>query len=1563
MSQVMDRFLNSIGLKDEQEKFDVEFVFLKHNQHDPKQVDMRIRKTTPWEYSLLRQFKEALLNIHYRYTLEFEYQETPNREDVDALLQNWYLDVYRQTPGFRLEDGEKGASLKAVFPSEESKKKEEAILKDFNDFLAWLGYPFAVLGEVETTQEEMPVEENVPLEEAKPAKEEKAPAPEAPAPEEIFDSASESEDPVDLENMTQEEVREHIESEFAKSQEEGENVLMERLIANQKAMEEERNRQRVFHVGDYKMLDQIQEVESVGLVNVDFSGEAFEIDMRTTKKGKKMLIFGIGDASDAISCRAFESKRTPIETLTSVKEGANYRIRGAIDTDFRGQKEVIVHFIDALPKKPLRDDPEEEKRVELHLHTKMSTMDAVGEMKDYYALAKHMGMKAIAVTDHGCVQGFPAAQAAHDADAKAIKKAGTNDKPLKIIYGAELYMFDSKPDYIFNPSPTPLREARYCVFDTETTGLSARYERMIEFGAVIVEKGRILKRFDTFIKPDISLEHAGEAMAVNNITAEDLKNAPTIDEILPQIIDLLGDNILVAHNATFDVGFLNAALERYHASHPGSTLPMRIENPIVDTLPLSHYLFPFAGKHNEQAMLKNLNLNVYDPNKAHRADYDCECLNDGWQEIILRLEKVHPGIRHEDLASLSIPQGDESDPALQSEDPEIKKKAEEKLAEDQSRYNNFCKHIRNYHCIVLVKNTQGLQDLYRIITEGETTYLERASLPKTPRDLINRYRENFLVGSACFNGEIFELAMTRNRDVLVNAVKWYDYIEIQPLENYSFLLNMGRVHSKEQLIQVLKDIIDAADEAGVPVVATGDCHYVNPEDKILRDVYIYAKGVGKGSHPLNPPRRDRLPLFENPDQHFRSTREMLDSFRAWLPEDKAREYVITNSNKVADQIRDDIVPMLSGTYAPNENLPHSDKIIRDLCEGNFHQRYDYLGGDNDPKVKEAIDFTWDRLQRELTGIIGNGYAVTYYIAHLLIKDVENAPKHFIVGSRGSVGSSFAATMADITEVNPLPPHWHCSHCHYLEYSDDKSIKSGFDLPERNCPKCGTKMDIDGQNIPFQTFLGFAAEKVPDIDLNFEEEAQHLAHQMTKVHLGAHQVYRAGTIETVAEKTAYGYVRGYFERIGKDLEKINGNYIAYLAAKCTGVKRTTGQHPGGIVVVPKERSIFEFTAVQHPADDLNSEWLTTHYDYHSMHDELLKFDILGHVDPMAMRYYRDLTGVNIRKIPMNDKKVLSLFVSPQELHLHRNFMNQKTGALALPEFGTGLGQRMLEEAQPKTFNDLLIMSGLSHGTDVWAGNAEDLILNGVTDLQGVIGCRDDIMTYMISCGLDKSESFKIMEDVRHGKGLKPEYEADMRAHHVPDFYIESAKKIKYLFPRGHATAYVMMAVRVAYFKLYYPLQFYAVFFSIRSDDWDLKVMLKGEDAIIEQIKALSARQNDRNNPLSPKEKNILKTDLVALEMYERGYKIENIDLYKSDTKLWVADPENKALIPAFNVVDGLGENAALSVVEARKSGKKFLSKEDLLSRTKLNGTNVKDLDELGVLKGMGETNQMSLFEFF
>lgn len=1333
----------------------------------------------------------------------------------------------------------------------------------------------------------------------------------------------------------------------AKFKAEAEESLLDEAERNLAIMLEERARKRVWERGDYKIINQIDDIYALEVGNVDFFGEVFSNDIRNSSKGKAILTLGVGDMSNAINVRAFETKNLPKAALEKFVKKSFVRVRGAIDKDrYTGQKVIIAHYLDPIASPKKREDPEEVKRVELHLHTNMSVMDAVPDFKSYYDVAKGMGMDAIAITDHGVVQNFPAAQACHDEDRKAFKSGKSQREPLKIIYGAELYMFDLEQNYIQNPCDQKLTEARYCVFDTETTGLSARYDRLVEFGGVIVERGRVIRRFDTLINPEIDLEYAAEALAINKLSAEELRKAPTFREVLPKIREFMGDLILVAHNASFDIGFINAALQREGLAP--------LTNPVIDTIPISHYLFPEAGRHTEGAFLRNLGLNVYDEKDAHRADYDSEKLNDGWQEAIIRLNHEFPGITHRDLQHLMVARGDK-----EKDDPETFDKKE-------AKFNAFCRHLREYHACVLVKNQEGLSDLNRIISEGHTTYFE-GRFPKTPRSLLQTYRKNFLIGTACFNGEIFEMALTRDLSTLVEAMQFYDYVEIQPIENYSYLLNMGRVQSKEHLIEVLKDIIEAARQAGKPVVATGDCHYVNPEDKILRDVYINAKAKGGGAHPMNPPSRARKPHFENPDQHFRSTREMLDSFEAWLDKDLAYEIVVTNTRYISSLIDNDITPVSDDLFAPNRNLPNSEEKIRDLCYGNFEKNYAYTF-DDDPVVHENIAKLKGRLDRELEGIIGNGYAVTYYIAYRLIKLANEEPEHFIVGSRGSVGSSFAATMAEITEVNPLPPHYHCPHCHYFEFGDAEKYKSGFDLPDKTCPKCGHKLDTNGQNIPFETFLGFHADKVPDIDLNFEDESQHRAHNYTKDLLGEKNVFRAGTIEKVAEKTAFGYVRGYFESIGKNPDEMNTNYIAYIAAKCEGVKRTTGQHPGGIVVIPAEHSVYDFTAVQHPADDLESEWLTTHYDFRSMHDEVLKLDILGHVDPMAMRFYRDLTGVRIEDIPMNDERVLSLFLSPKELNLQRDFLHPATGAAALPEFGTATCQRMLDVARPHCFNDLLIISGLAHGTDVWAGNAEDLVKSGKS-LNEVIGCRDDIMTYLISMGLDPSMSFKIMEDVRKGRGLKPENEEAMLAHKVPQFYIDACKKIKYLFPRGHATAYVMMAVRVAYFKLYYPLEFYAVFFSIRSDAWDIKAMIAGEDAVIGRIRELSARAGSRDNPLSNKEAAMLDSLQVAIEMLERGYHFENFDLYRSDAKMFVVDHEKKSLIPPFNVIDGLGLSAANSIIEAREekdsegNKKPFLSKEDLLSRaSKLNSSNLKKLEEFGVLDGLGETNQMSLFEF-
>ena len=1504
MQKKMIRFLNSIGLSEDIELFDMDFSFVSMNPYDKKQVDMAIEKRTPWNYELLDKFISALNNVSYPYTIRFSYELAPSKEDLMDLFNSYFLSHFYAKPSFTIDFDESTSSILLCFSSEQEKENHKSFLKDFSSLLKFLNYSFSIKEIVNNNVTPPLNEKNTQqLEDDNEAK-------------------------LEENKSTQLSIQEQIQSDREKSKQNGEAELLKEMERNLALMKEQRNSKRVWSIGDYHPYDSIDDLFRAPLSNVDFVGTVFEAESKLSKNGKMRASLSIFDANNAINIRAFEGKRISSEDITwfgNKSLWTRVRVRGALDTDkFTGQRIVVAHYLDKLPPEELRKDNAEEKRVELHLHTTMSNMDAVCTMDKYCAVAKNMGMDAIAVTDHGVVQAFPSAQAAG-------KKYD-----MKIIYGSELYMFDLKQKYIFNPAPIPLKKARYCVFDTETTGLSSRYDRIIEFGGILVENGQIVGRLNQYINPEMHIPE--ESSKVNHITDEMVKDKPTIKEVLPKILEFFGDTILVAHNATFDVGFINAALERVG-------MPP-IKNPIIDTIPISHYLFPEAAWHNEGAMLKNLGLRVYNEEEAHEAVYDATALNEGWQEIILRLDKEHPGITHEGLDSLAITMPLDSE----KDAPDYEKR--------KLNFSSFIRHLRPYHCIVLAKNQQGMKDLYKIITQGHVTYF--SGIPKTPRDLITKYRENLLVGSACFNGEIFEIASTKNLDVLAKAMEFYDYIEIQPIENYSYLLDMGSVASKEHLIRLLKDIIAAAKMAHKPVVATGDCHYLNKEDKILRDIYIYAKAIGKGSHPLNPPARSNKALFENPDQHFRSTEEMLTSFSSWLDEEEAKKIVVTNSRMIASKI-EKCIPVSDDLFPPNENLPHSDLKIRELCESNFEKRY---CGNKNPEVIKRIGEVKARLDKELNGIIGNGYAVTYYIAHCLIKMANDEPEHYIVGSRGSVGSSFAATMADITEVNALPPHYLCPHCHYFEWADAKKYKSGFDLPDKICPECGEKLVQNGQNIPFETFLGFSADKVPDIDLNFEDESQHKAHNYTKILLGEKNVFRAGTIETVAEKTAYGFVRGYFERIGKNPDSINPAYIASLAARCQGVKRTTGQHPGGIVVVPSNMSVYDFTAVQHPADDLNSEWLTTHYDFRSMHDEILKLDILGHVDPMAMRYYRDLTGVKIEDIPMNDPKVLSLFVSPDALNLHSNYLGLKTGASALPEFGTDLAQRMLMESNPKSFNDLLIISGLAHGTDVWNGNAEDLILNHVTDLNGVIGCRDDIMTYLISMGVPNNMSFKIMEDVRKGRGLKPEYEAKMKEQKVPEYYIESCKKIKYLFPRGHATAYVMMAVRVAYFKLYYPLEFYAVFFSIRSDDYDIKAMIEGEDAVKSRIEELRARMNDRANPLKPKEQNIYKTLLIAIEMLERGYKFENIDLYKSDAKMFVVDHQNKALIPPFSVIDGLGLAAAQSIVDARKDGRKFLSKEDILKRCgKLNQTNLGDLEKLGVLKGLGETNQMSLFEFF
>lgn len=1265
-------------------------------------------------------------------------------------------------------------------------------------------------------------------------------------------------------------------------------ALLNMMRENARQMAKERERARLNRRGNYIPIDQIDSI-TANSGSVDFSGKVFFKEIKEFGGNKRINLGVADDDGGAIYINMYQNASLPDEVLDSLVFGTNVRVRGVSYTDeFTKSLMIKGHYIDLLPPDEIPHEQAEKPRVELHLHSNMSQQDGVTHMIDYCKYAKALGHTAIAITDHAVVQGYPDAQA-------AAKKT-----EMKMLYGIEFYMVDDELKYIKNPVNTPLNKAKYVVLDLETTGLSCLYNRMIEFGAVKIENGMEVGRMDILVNPGVPIPQ--KIIEITNITNEMVKNKPTAKEALPKIVEFLGDAILVTHNADFDFNFLQEELRR-------NNMPL-LTNPVIDTLALSRYLFPESRNHRLGSLCRNIDVE-YDEDAAHRADYDASVLNDVWQPMIVKLTKDNHNLTHADLAKLQTPK-------------------------------SLLKHIRPSHVVALAKDHQGLKDLYKLVSLSNIEYMAANSLPKIPRHEIDKLREHLIIGSACFNGEVFQTAHYYNHDALKEVMKFYDYIEIQPLENYSYLVNMGDLE-EDEVKQLVLDIVECADAVGKPICATGDVHYLTRKEKVFRDVYISAPGLGGTPHALNPFNRKKRPQFENPDQHYRSTDEMLECM-SFLGEEKAYEVTVTNTNWVADQI-ESIVPLPNDhLYTPK--IENCENLLKDMCFKKAHELY----GDPLPEYIEK------RLNTELNGIISNGYSVIYYIAHKIIK--KSNEDGYIVGSRGSVGSSFVATMADITEVNPLPPHYRCPNCKNLEWVE--GIKSGTDLPEKNCPICGAKMVHDGQNIPFETFLGFSAEKTPDIDLNFGADYQATAHNYTKELLGENNVFRAGTIETVAEKTAFGFARGYIERLGFDVDKYPRAKIAYLAAGCTDVKRTTGQHPGGIVVIPTDHEVYDFTPVQYPADDVSSNWKTTHFDFHSIHDTILKLDLLGHVDPMALKMMSDLTGVPIQSIPLNDPKVLSLFSSPAALNMKHDYFGAKTGALAIPEFGTEFVRGILEQTRPKTFSDLVIISGLSHGTNVWNGNADKLIENKVATLQDVIGCRDDIMTYLIGKGLPSNVSFAIMEDVRKGRGLKPKYVEIMKSNQVPQWYIDSCNLIKYMFPKGHAVAYVTMAIRVGYFKVYYPLEFYATFFSVRSKQYDIETMIKGEKAIIGRLEELKLKGKTKGEKLSPKETEQIKTLTIALEMVQRGYSFSNIDLNRSDPVNFIVDKENKCLIPPFITIDGLGESNAVSVKEARDQYGPFYCVDDLREFTKLSSTNIEDLRKLGVLDGMPEGNQYFLF---
>lgn len=1239
------------------------------------------------------------------------------------------------------------------------------------------------------------------------------------------------------------------------------------------------------------------------------TGKVFKVEKRTTKNDKNLFIIEFGDDSSSISMTIFESKKMPMETLEKINNGTKIKVQGRPYHDAYNRNELSLRCdsLEFLEPDKEREDDSEEKRVELHVHTKFSAYDGVDNVVDYIKRASKWGHKAIAITDHGVCQAFPEAQ-----------MEGQKDK-IKILYGTELYVVDDEPKYIYNSSDRVLKDAEYVVFDLETTGLSAKYDRIIEFGAVKLNKqGQVIDYVDFFIDPERKLSRF--SIENSHISQDDVDHGKKILPALKEILEFFQDCILISHNAAFDYGFLNEALKN-------NNLPP-IKNPVIDTLPLSRYLFPNKRSHSEEAIARYYDV-AFDATSAHRANYDASILATIFHDFMLDdLCKNNRELKHSDLALLK-------------EDIE------------------GVKRHHPYHVIALAKDELGLKDLYKIISASYINY-QFAGTPLIPKSYLKNMREHLLLGSACLNGEVFENAMTKSSEVLEEAISFYDYIEVQPPANYLYLINKGSLSSEEEIKKIIQDIIVASKNQGKTVCATGDVHYIDPEDKIYRDVLIACVGLKGSRHPLNLAPLDsaseekkkeyyRNP-YKNPDQHFRTTKEMLEAF-SFLNDDKLiHEIVIENTNKIADMI-DDITPMKSGLFTPK--IEGADKLLTDYVYNQAHSLY----GEKLPPLIE------DRLKNELKGIIDNGYAVIYWISSLLVRWSND--RGYLIGSRGSVGSSFVATMANITEVNPLPPHYRCPKCKKVIFMNPNEIGSGIDLEEKTCPDCGTKMIGDGQNIPFSIFLGFHAEKVPDIDLNFPSDFQSEAQNYLKVLLGEKNVFKAGTIQTIQDKNARHIALEYFESLGIEKSKIRTSELDRYSSKCVGVKRTTGQHPGGVVVVPDDMEVYDFTPIQYPPEtDKNEDnkWFCTHYDFEKLHDNILKFDMLGHKDPEAIKMMCDLCNISFKelkdKVPLNDKEALSLFWSTEALKLKENVLKQQVGVLGLPEFGTTIGRDILLKTHPHSFGDLVKISGLAHGTNVFKGNAEDLILKDNYTLNDVITCRDDILnTLSEKYGVDALEAFQLMELVRKGKfgKVKPEvkehYISLLKENKVPDYYIESLQKVQYLYPRAHAVAYVSMAVRCAYFKVHHPLEYYAVYFTKRCDKLDIVTMMKGIKACKQMVDLIYDRKIDADNKLNALEQTI--------EMYDRGYKFAPIDINKSDAINFTIDYTKNMIIPPLSAIDGIGAVLASNIVKARKDIP-FQSVSDLINRVHLGEKTISVFKEMHVLDSIPESEQMTLF---
>ncbi|MDY2814720.1 MAG: PolC-type DNA polymerase III [Dorea sp.] len=1231
---------------------------------------------------------------------------------------------------------------------------------------------------------------------------------------------------------------------------------------------------------------------------ITIRGKVISFETREIRNEKTIIMFAVTDFTDTIMVKMFVKNEQLADILASVKIGAFLKIRGVTTID-RFDGELTIGSVAGIRKisdfTVSRTDTAPEKRVELHCHTKMSDMDGVTDVKDLLKRAHDWGHKALAITDHGVVQSFP--------DANHFIEGLDKNDPFKVIYGVEGYLVDDLTDVAVNEKGQSLDDT-YVVFDLETTGFSPIKDKIIEIGAVKVEHGEITEKFSTFVNPKIPIPF--QITQLTSITDQMVMDAPDIENVLPHFLDFIGDAALVAHNASFDVSFIEQNC-RYQDIQPDFTS--------VDTVALARILLPTLSKFKLNVVANALHISL---ENHHRAVDDAGAT----AEIFVKFVEM---LKDRGIRNLT------------------------KLNQFGAHNADAVKKLPSYHVIILAQNEVGRVNLYTLISKSHLDYYARR--PRIPKSELSKYREGLLVGSACEAGELYQAILNEKSDErIARIVNFYDYLEIQPLGNNRFMIasdKVTKVQNEEDLKEINRKIIQLGERFNKPVVGTCDVHFMDPEDEVYRRIIMAGKGFSDAD--------EQAPLY------LRTTEEMLEEFE-YLGSAKAKEIVIDNPNKIADMI-ERITPVRPDKCPPV--IPDSDKMLREICYNKAHSMY----GENLPEV------VTERLERELNSIISNGFAVMYIIAQKLVwKSNEDG---YLVGSRGSVGSSFVATMAGITEVNPLSPHYYCKKCHYSDF-DSEEVKAyaggcGWDMPDKMCPVCGEKLVKDGFDIPFETFLGFKGNKEPDIDLNFSGDYQSNAHKYTEVIFGAGQTFRAGTVGTLADKTAFGYVKNYFEERGQGKRKCE---IDRIVQGCTGIRRSTGQHPGGIIVLPLGEEINSFTPVQHPANDMTTDIVTTHFDYHSIDHNLLKLDILGHDDPTMIKTLEEYISspamdneynetdhrFDATKIPLDDPGVISLFHDTSALGITPDDIGGcPVGCLGIPEFGTDFVIQMVVDTKPQTLSDLIRISGLSHGTDVWLNNAQELIKSGKATISTAICTRDDIMTYLINKGMDSEESFTIMERVRKGTVAKgkckewPEFKKDMAEHGVPDWYVWSCEKIKYMFPKAHAAAYVMMAYRIAYCKINYPLAYYGAYFGIRADAFSYEIMCQGK----EKLQYYIDDYNRRSATLSKKEQDTMKDMHIVQEMYARGFEFEPLDIYRAQaTKFLIVDGK---LMPPLSSIDGMGEKAAEAVAEASKDGK-YLSLDDFRQRTKASKSVIDYMVELGILSDLPASNQLSLFDF-